>query len=789
MERTEIVAALGPTNTGKTHRAISRMLEHETGMIGLPLRLLAREVYDKLSVSVGEGSVALITGEEKRIPKRPRYFVCTVEAMPVDLAVDFLVVDEVQLLAHPERGHLFTQRLMYARGRKETWFLGSESAAPLVRRLAPTAVIRSFPRYSELRSQGSFSLGTLPRRSAVVAFSVDRVYQLAEKLRARKGGAAVVLGALSPRARNAQVALYQSGEVDYLVATDAIGMGLNLDIDHVVFADTRKFDGQRSRPLETEELAQIAGRAGRYQTDGGFGTFEVPELPFSVTRAIERHQFPALQSAVWRNSDLDFSSPRALIESLERPSRDHCLTLVNEPIDTMTLRRLLLRDDILSHVNSEANLRLLWEVCQIPDYRKLLVEEHANLVGEIFLELAREGTLSMQRLDARLTRLSEHTGDIDGLMARIASVRTFTYVACREAWTQSSVLLQQRTRNLEDQLSDALHSALVERFVERRNRGRVVGKQTPTAVSANARDPWRGRLAELRGALDEDNGGGEDQFYSELLEAEHASFEFDSAGLIRFQNVVVAELRAGRTALELEAIVRESSLQKGIRLQVERRLRALLMDTLEEGLGGLASGGGHYESSSVRGILYQLRSKMGAVRTSDLASLLAALAPSDHQHLASIGVVFGSRVTFVRALLRPGPQTTRLLLLRVFHSPKQRMSGGRVLSLSGALSDPGWAGKPSHEAGDVPDEVWLMLGYLRAGKWAVRVDLLERAVELSATLTGDELLRRVSSLWGLRSAKVRAVLRHLGLDQQGRGAGENGPGRDSGPHQLPSVES
>ncbi|MEZ4382829.1 MAG: helicase-related protein [Nannocystaceae bacterium] len=317
-----VTALLGPTNTGKTHRAIERMLDHRTGMIGLPLRLLAREVYDRVSARVGEGTVALVTGEEKRVPARPRYWVCTVESMPVDRPVDFLAVDEIQLAAHRQRGHVFTDRLLRARGRVETWVLGAWTIAPLLRELLPDARIDSRPRFSELRHVGESKLSSLPPRTAVVAFTAERVYELAERLRRRRGGAAVVLGALSPRTRNAQVAMYQAGEVDYLVATDAIGMGLNMDVDHVAFAGLDKFDGREHRPLERDELAQIAGRAGRFQRDGTFGTIEeVGPLPPPVAAAIERHSFAPLPRLVWRSADLDFRSIDALIASLRQGAR------------------------------------------------------------------------------------------------------------------------------------------------------------------------------------------------------------------------------------------------------------------------------------------------------------------------------------------------------------------------------------------------------------------------------------------------------------------------------------
>ena len=465
-----LAALLGPTNTGKTHRAVERLLEHRTGMIGLPLRLLAREVYDALTVRAGERAVALVTGEEKRVPASPRYWVCTVEAMPLDRTVDFLAVDEIQLAAHPERGHVFTDRLLHARGRRETWFLGSNTVRALVTALVPDVAVRSHARQSTLRHRGRLKVGALPPRTAVVAFSTARVYDLAERLRARRGGAAVVLGALSPRARNAQVALYQSGEVDYLVATDAIGMGLNLDVDHVAFADLVKFDGRASRNLDLVELGQIAGRAGRHVNDGTFGVLAPAEnLAPRVVRAVENHRFPAARSVMWRNRDLDFASLDALAASLHRPPPRREMRLAARGADRGALRSLALDPAVRGRAGTAPGVRLLWDVCQIPDYRQLAPEDHAALLGGVFRQLTgAEGRLSADWMADRIGRLDRTDGDVDDLLMRLAFIRTWTYVAHRPAWVADPAHWQGRTRSIEDRLSDALHERLVDRFVDAR---------------------------------------------------------------------------------------------------------------------------------------------------------------------------------------------------------------------------------------------------------------------------------------------------------------------------------
>ncbi|HSU41350.1 MAG TPA: helicase-related protein, partial [Polyangiaceae bacterium] len=406
------VALLGPTNTGKTHRAVERMLEHASGMIGLPLRLLAREVYDRVSARIGEERVALVTGEEKRVPRRPDYWVCTTEAMPLAREVDFVAIDEIQLATHDERGHVFTERLLHARGRRESWFMGSSAMRQMVERLVPAARHEEHPRLSRLSYAGASKLSRLPPRSAVVAFSIPELYRLAAKLRAFRGGAAVVLGALSPRARNAQVAMFQAGEVDYLVATDAIGMGLNLDVTHVAFASLRKFDGRGERSLAGGELAQIAGRAGRYLRDGTFGTVAPLELGRETSQHIEQHRFELVRRVRYRNAELDYSSAAALLASLEAPPPAPHLLAVPAAVDHAALRALLADPEIALLAKRGPGLELLWQVCQIPDFRKILFEVHVELLRDVYLRLVR-GPLADDYVAALLQEFEDERGDVD----------------------------------------------------------------------------------------------------------------------------------------------------------------------------------------------------------------------------------------------------------------------------------------------------------------------------------------------------------------------------------------
>ncbi|HSH69643.1 MAG TPA: helicase-related protein, partial [Deferrisomatales bacterium] len=470
-------AVLGPTNTGKTHLAIERMLDHGSGMIWFPLRLLARENYDRVVRRKGPQQVALLTGEEKIVPPHARYFLCTVESMPLQLEVAFLAVDEIQLCADPARGHAFTDRLLHARGTRETLFLGADTIAPLLRRLLPEVAIDTRPRLSALRHSGYKNISRLPAKSAVVAFSAADVYTIAELMRRQKGGAAVVLGALSPRTRNAQVALYQAGEVDTLVATDAIGMGLNLDLHHVAFAALAKFDGRRRRALSPAEIGQIAGRAGRHQNDGTFGiTADAPPLDPEVVEQLESHQFAPLTRLYWRNTRLRFTSIDDLLADLRRPPPRGGLVRPRDPEDERALEALARDPQVLALVRTSAHVRLLWEVCRIPDFRTLHTDAHPRLLGQVFRQLRTHGgQLPVDWVEGQVRRLARRDGDIDVLTQRIAGIRTWTYMAHCAEWLPDPVHWQERTRSVEDQLSDALHEQLTRRFVDRRTAVLVQG--------------------------------------------------------------------------------------------------------------------------------------------------------------------------------------------------------------------------------------------------------------------------------------------------------------------------
>ena len=465
-----LAAVLGPTNTGKTHYAIERMCGYATGMIGLPLRLLAREVYDRVVAIKGESAVALITGEEKIIPKLPAYFVCTVEAMPLERQVDFLAVDEIQLCGDSERGHVFTDRLLHARGRFETLFLGAKTFGPLFHRLLPGAQVMMRERMSTLSYTGSKKLTRLPPRTAIVAFSTEKVYAIAELIRRQRGGAAVVMGSLSPKTRNAQVELFQKGEVDFLVATDAIGMGLNMDVAHVAFSGLAKFDGKRVRHLTAQEIGQIAGRAGRHMRDGSFGvTGECHELDDDLVHAVEHHELAPLEAAQWRNHKLEFSTLEALFKSLTLPPSTIGLHLSKEALDETTLRALAAEEDVAAKIKNPVSLRALWEACQLPDFRKIGLDEHLKLVSFLFWSrLSPEGAVPDEWFAAQVSDLDKMEGDIDTLSSRLSGVRTLSYIANRGGWLKRADHWRDTARDLEERLSDKLHEALMQRFIDTR---------------------------------------------------------------------------------------------------------------------------------------------------------------------------------------------------------------------------------------------------------------------------------------------------------------------------------
>jgi ATP-dependent RNA helicase SUPV3L1/SUV3 len=699
-----IQALLGPTNTGKTHRAIERMLEHDSGMIGLPLRLLAREVYDRVTARVGEGAVALVTGEEKRVPPRPRYWVCTVEAMP-EVSVAFLAVDEVQLASHPERGHVFTDRVLHARGTVETWFLGAATMRPMIERLCPTATFESRPRLSSLSGLGSMPLGMLPRRSAVVAFSATRVYELAQRVRIKRGGAAVVIGALSPRARNAQVALYQAGEVDYLVATDAIGMGLNLDVDCVAFAETRKFDGRETRSLTEAELAQIAGRAGRHHREGRFCTLEpLAPLPPGTVRALERHRFPPDERVFWRSRDLDFATAEALIASLKTRPQAPWLVLKDDADDFRALVSLAHDDEVIERARGPERVALLWEVCQIPDFRQLALDDHFQLCKAVFLQLSgARAKLDTDWMASQLRRLDDVHADLETLLGRMSAVRTWTYVAQHTRWVDDAAAWQARAGAIEDRLSDALHEQLVARFVEVRGKRR-----------AAARPETRGSLAaqlaaKVIGPAEPPAPG---NWIDALVDAPHDRFAVDEQGRITDGTRVLGRLTRGADLLHPEVQLADDELDGGARLRLGRRLLAFSRDLAALLLAPLQTS--EALGPAGRGLLYQLEQGLGTVTTAQARGQLAELEPEERAALGRMGLVLGRTVVFAPALLSAPSLRLRWVLVAAQLWPALRLP----------CPDPRARRLPFDP--EIPARLYDALGFPLAGQHPTRADLVDR---------------------------------------------------------------
>jgi ATP-dependent RNA helicase SUPV3L1/SUV3 len=775
-----LVAVLGPTNTGKTHLAIERMLGHSSGMIGFPLRLLARENYDRIVRLRGARSVALITGEEKILPPNPSYLVCTTESMPLDRQVDFLAVDEIQLCADPERGHVFTARLLHARGLSETMFLGAETIKPLMRRLVRGVEYVSRPRFSTLAYTGHKKLTRLPSRSAIVAFTMADVFSLAELVRRRRGGAAVVLGALSPRARNAQVGMFQAGEVDYLVATDAIGMGLNMDLDHVAFARIGKFDGRGPRRLNAAELAQIAGRAGRHMSDGTFGTTaEQGPLDPEIVEAVEAHRFDPLTRLNWRNTRLRFASVAALLKSLDERPAIPGLVQAREADDHRALQMLARDRDVSDLAVHPGAVRLLWEVCQIPDFRKVMADSHSRLLSHCFVHLAGpEQTLPTAWIAGQMANLDCVDGDIDTLMARIAHVRTWTYITHRADWVEDAAAWQERARSIEDRLSDALHDRITQRFVDRRSAfifHRLGSEgELPAEVSeigeVRVEGITVGRLDGLRFIADASNGvearmltaaAGRVLRREAVVRAQRLAadvddaFALDSAGVMRWRGGSVGRLTAGDRILNprVEPITGDF-IEGEARERVRQRLQAFLRAEIERRFAPLFAAQSLSFGGVGRGLVFQLIDALGCLPTVRVGGQLGALDPADRTALGRLGLRFGTESVYFEPLLRPDTMRFRALLWAVQHGrpvpslpPARQLA--RVIEVDSAL----------------PVSFYDAIGLRVLGRLGLRPDRLEQiaaAVRRLARRRSFAADAQLAAILGVEQPALRRVLEALG---------------------------
>ncbi|UIY40550.1 helicase [Methylobacterium radiotolerans] len=786
------------------------MLAHPTGMIGLPLRLLAREVYLRVVAKVGPEKVALVTGEEKIKPDRPRYWICTIEAMPRDLDVAFVAIDEIQLAADMDRGHVFTDRLLYVRGREETLLIGSSTMLPLVQDLIPNVHTTTRPRLSQLTFAGEKRLSRLPRRTAIVAFSAEEVYAIAELIRRQRGGAAVVLGALSPRTRNAQVEMYQAGDVDYLVATDAVGMGLNLDVDHVAFAANWKYDGTRFRKLTPAEMGQIAGRAGRHLSDGTFGsTGRCPPFEAELVERLESHDFDPLRILQWRNPDLTFGSLDGLQASLDEHPRESGLTRAPMGEDQQALEILMKEDDIRDMARSAAAVRRLWDVCGVPDYRKVHPQVHADLVAQLyrFLMKGMAGRIPDTWFAEQVAMIDRTDGDIDTLSRRIAQGRTWTFVANRPDWLRDPEHWQGETRRVEDRLSDALHERLASRFVDRRTsvlmrrlrENTMLEAQITADGDVTVEGQHVGHLhgflfvpdasAEgheaktLRSAAEKALAGEIEARAERFAAAADSTLVLSHDGTIRWTGAPVAKLTPGEKLFAPQIrLLADDSLTGAHREKVEGRLDAWLKAYIVRLLGPLME----IETAAdltglAKGIGYQVVEALGVLERSKVAHEMRSLDQDGRGALRRHGVRFGAYHIFLPALLKPAPRTLAAQLWALRNGGLDQRGLDEIAHLAGS-------GRTSIKVDrEIAKGLYRAAGFRVSGERAVRVDILERLADLirpaiayrpgttpgappDGTADGDGFVATVgmTSLVGCSGEDFASILKSLGYTAEAR---------------------
>ncbi len=812
-ENIKVKALLGPTNTGKTYYAMERMLSHSSGIIGFPLRLLARENYDKAVSEVGKSKVALVTGEEKIIPPNAKYFCCTVESMPLERSFSFVAIDEIQLAADPDRGHIFTDRILNTRGTEETVLLGAETIKPILQKILPNCSIEIRPRLSILSYIGVKKLTRLKPRSAIVAFSIPEVYKIAELIRTKKGGAAIVMGALSPRTRNAQVNLYQNGHVDYLIATDAIGMGLNMDIDHVAFASDTKFDGKIPRYLNPPEIAQIAGRAGRHSRNGSFGVVE-DHLKFDeeTIEQIENHSFFPLKNIWWRNSELNFDSLKSLLSSLEAHPTFNFMRRKVGALDALCLNYLSEINSIKNKINNKEALILLWDVCQIPDFSNSLSGVHFSLLEKTFELLLANGKLDNEWIKSQLNRLNRFDGEIDTLLNRISNIRTWTFITNRQKWIDESEYWQNEAKTIEDKLSDELHNRLTQRFVDKRivilNKTLKEHSNLEALIRLDGKVIVEGEeVGLLKGfefvpSLSEGEKAGPilsaarkilpkeiERRVRELLMSDNAAFKFDDDGSILWQNNKVAKLTNGETLYSPKIIITNSEFLsdeqiKQIEIRVNEAVEGNVENILSEAINlknpvlnfeqqeseseknhnvSLTTNDDekkHSESISGKalGIAYQVYEGLGSAQINNLSMSTINLSEVDKRNLARLGLRLGVETIYLPNLLKPAAIKLRALLWSVHNQdfPKDAFPpDGRVSIII---------------LPNVKKEFYRALGFVPLGNLALRADIAERLSALIRTEARNGQFRineTMLSIAGATKIQMEEILYDLGYSKYG----------------------
>ena len=689
-----IVALLGPTNTGKTHIAIEKMLQFNTGIFGLPLRLLAREVFDKCVEKVGAEKVALITGEEKIIPNSAEYFICTVESMPKNKEVDFVAIDEIQMCADRERGHIFTDRLLNARGKRLTMFLGSQVMSGIIKDLIDDVEFEKSERFSKLTYTGYKKISRLDRKVAIIAFSIEEVYAIAELVRRQKGGAAVIMGSLSPKTRNSQVGLYQSGDVDYLIATDAIGMGLNMDINEIYFSNLKKFDGKKTRRLNLVELSQIAGRAGRYKNDGGFGTTgDCENLNSDEIENIEKHHLPETKMIFWRNSNLNFENPEKLIASLELKPNQKNLLRANDSVDESVLRHFLKKgaNNIIYH----KNLELLWECCQIPDFEKKAYGQHINIIDKVFQFLTtKKNKIPSSFMKEQCKGLEKDHGNVDLLSHRLSNVRTWSYVSNKKNWVENSDYWVQLTKNIEDKLSDKLHDELTKSFIDKKisilSRSLKQDLVLKTEINEENKIFIDGQLiGELRGlkflieltskTLDTDvksikkaaRKGVKEELskrVNQIIEKQELSINYDSK--IIWKNNPIARLKKGHNYLNPEIeIIADEAIELDAKNELEEFLQIWFNKYINEILGDLINLTKKKTSNQyLRALVFQLYEKNGVIKRKEIDNIVKLIPAEERKKLWGMGIKIGRYHVYLPKMLKPKAVEFRVSLWKIFNN-------------------------------------------------------------------------------------------------------------------------